>query len=196
MPKFLIGLLFDAIVLRVFSEQAQFRKLLPLLQTPIAIAFGGWGLWIRHSILSRPFLGDPTGWDSTLRFHVWPWPLKFVAILNLPALLAGVVLSLPLGYFRTRFSEWAWTLPTLLCVSLLWYWVGRRVNGHLRAEEHTREKRKVWFLLLLFIVACAAAALTDELASVHGIWVLFGIGIWLLAGLAIPLLESRRWKRV
>ncbi len=27
-----------------------FRKVLPLLQTVIAIAFGGWGLWLRDAI--------------------------------------------------------------------------------------------------------------------------------------------------
>jgi len=106
----------------------QFRKVLPALQSVIAISFGGWGLWIRNSILSRTFLEESTGWDSTLRFHFWPWPLKFAAMLNLPAFVAGAVLSLPLGYFRTPFSEWVWTLPTLLCVSLLWYWVGRRLT--------------------------------------------------------------------
>ena len=173
----------------------QFRKVLPALQSVIAISFGGWGLWIRNSILSRPFLGESTGWDSTLRFHVWPWPLKFAAILNLPALLAGAVLSLPLGYFRTRFSEWAWTLPTILCVYLLWYLVGRRLDRNLRIEKHPNGVRRAWFLLLLFVLVCATVASTDEYVGSYTTWVLFGIGIWLLVGMAIPIFEARKSKR-
>ena len=176
-------------------RHSQFRKVLPLLQTVVAISFGSWGLWIRNSILSSTFLGDSTGWDSTLRFHVWSRPLKFAAILNLPALLAGAVLSLPLGYFRTRFSGWAWVIPTLLCVSLLWYWLGRRADKYVTVEKHPRGERRVWVLLLLFMLICATSASTDELAGSHTIWVLFGIGIWLLVGVAISILGSRRSKR-
>jgi hypothetical protein len=176
-------------------RHSQVRKVLPLLQTVIAISFGGWGLWIRNSILSRTFLGGSTGWDSTLHFHVWPWPLKFAAIVNLPALLAGAVIISSLGYFRTRFSGWAWTIPTVLCVSLLWYWLGRRVDKSVAVEERPRGERRVWLLLLLFMLICATVASTDELAGIHTIWVLFGIGIWLLVGLAISILWSRRAKR-
>jgi len=172
-------------------RHSQFRKVLPFLQTVIAISFGGWGFWIRNSILSRTYLGGSTVWDSTLRFHVWPWPLKFAAILNLPALLAGAVVSLPLGYFRTRFSGWAWTIPTVICVSLLWYWLGRRVDksGTSRSIREASFELRVWVVLLLFMLICATAA------SSHTIWVLFGIGIWLLVGMAIWILGSRKAKR-
>ncbi len=176
-------------------RETQFRKVLPAIQIVIAISFGGWGLWIRNSILSRTFLGSSTGWDSTLRFHVWPWPLKFAAILNLPALLTGATISLPLGSFRTPIFEWGWTIPTLLCVSFLWYWVGRRVDKYLTVGKHPRGQRQVWLFLLLFMLVCAAAASTDEFAGSHTIWVLFGIGIWVFVGMAIPILDLRRSKR-
>jgi len=55
-------------------QGTQFRKVLPVLQTALAVFFVGWGLWLRNSVLSRPFLGSSTGWSSTLRFHFWPWP--------------------------------------------------------------------------------------------------------------------------
>lgn len=38
-------------------QGSQFRKVLPVLQTALAVFFGGWGLWLRNSVLSRPFLG-------------------------------------------------------------------------------------------------------------------------------------------
>jgi hypothetical protein len=101
----------------------QFRKVLPALQTTIAISFGGWGLWLRNSILSRPFWSS-TGWNSTAAFHVWPWPFKFAAILNMPAFLAGGLLSWPLDYLWPGLPEWVSALPVLLVIPLLWYWVG------------------------------------------------------------------------
>ena len=107
----------------VMVRETQFRRVLPALQTAIAVSLGGWGLWLRSSILSRPFLGS-TGWNSTAVFHVWPWPFKFAAILNMPAFLAGGLLSWPLDYFRPGLPEWVSALPVLLLIPLLWYWVG------------------------------------------------------------------------
>src|SRR5215831_2531038 len=52
-------------------ERIQFCKVLPFSQTVLAIFFGGWGLWTRNSILSRPMWGGGTGWDTTPRFHDW-----------------------------------------------------------------------------------------------------------------------------
>jgi hypothetical protein len=68
----------------------QFRTVLPVLQTVLAVLFGGWGLWLRNSILGKPFLENSTLWNSTARFHVWPF--KFAAIMNMPPSTA-----LPLG---------------------------------------------------------------------------------------------------
>ena len=32
-------------------------------------------------------------WDTTARFHVWPWPYKFAFVSNFPAFMAGSLLS-------------------------------------------------------------------------------------------------------
>jgi len=42
----------------------QFRRILPLSQTALALFFGGWGLWIRDSILSQPFF-----WFNSVELH-------------------------------------------------------------------------------------------------------------------------------
>lgn len=179
-------------------REIKFRQVLPVLQTVIAISFDGRGLWIRNSTLSRPFLGDSTGWDTTLRFHVWPWPLKFAAILNMPAFLAGGLLSLPLDYLRPGLPEWVSTLPLLLFVSLFWYWVGRRADKNLIIEKNPNNARRMWFLLLLFVLVCAAAASISGFVGGYTSWVVFGLGIWLIVGFgikAVPVLTRHNSNR-
>ena len=83
-----------SLTIHVMKHRNQFRLTLPASQTLLAAVLGGWGLWLRNSILSRPFWGDSTLWHSTARYHIWPWPFKFVAVLNMPALAAGALLSL------------------------------------------------------------------------------------------------------
>ena len=100
-------------------QEAHFRKLLPIAHTFVAAVFGGWGLLLRDSMIRNSL-----GWNSTLRFHVWPWPFKFAAILNMPALIVGGLVSWPLDSLRPGLPESVAVLPTLLFVPLLWYWVG------------------------------------------------------------------------
>jgi len=135
-----------------------FRRTLPVSQTAVAILFGGWGLWLRNSILSRPFL-DGTGWDTTLAFHVWPWPFKFAAIINMPAFLLGLLLLWPLDAFRLGLSESVSLLPALLFVPLLWYLVGSSLDKRRSSAGRNKSTSKSeWVLLLLFMAACAAAS--------------------------------------
>jgi len=101
-------------VLEAFMIQGrQFRRILPIAQTAVAMFFGGWGLCARNSILSRPFWGNSTGWDSTARFHVWPWPFKFAAVLNKPAFLTGALLSWLFDALRPGLPESISYLPVL-----------------------------------------------------------------------------------
>jgi hypothetical protein len=74
------------------TRQTQFRRVLPALQTAVAVSFGGWGLWLRNSALSQPFFNS-TLWNSTAAYHVWPWPFRFAAILNVPAFVIGLSTS-------------------------------------------------------------------------------------------------------
>lgn len=165
------------------AQPRQFRKLLPLSQTVLAVFFGGWGLWLRNSLLSRPFWGSSTGWDSTLRFHFWPWPFKFAAILNMPALLASGLLSRPLDYFRPGLPEWISALPVLPLIPLLWYWVGSWADKNVNSEKSGNSERRYWILLLLFMLVCAAASSISECFGGYTNFLLFGIAIWLIGAI-------------
>ena len=162
-------------------DGTQFRKVLPVTQTALTVLFGGWGLWIRNSILSQPFLGNSTLWNSTARFHVWPWPFKFAAILNTPAFVAGGLLSWPLAYVRPGLPEWVSALPVLVLVWLLWYWVGYWADKHLSSRRNGSGERRLWVLLLVFALVCAAASLISGVVGGHTSYVVFGIAIWSIA---------------
>jgi hypothetical protein len=76
------------------ARKNQFRVLLPLAQCPLAAFFGGLGLWQRAAILSRPGFGEgSTLWDTTARYHVWPWPFKFAVVTNTPAFLTWALVG-------------------------------------------------------------------------------------------------------
>lgn len=57
---------------------------------------GGWGLWERITSINHLWLG----WNSLLRFHVWPRPFKFAVVQNIPAFLIGLLLSWPIDSFK------------------------------------------------------------------------------------------------
>src|SRR5450759_4373408 len=102
------------------AGKTQFRLVLPIAETVAAAAFGFVGLWQRHSVLNRPGWGDgQTMWDTTARFHVWPWPFKFAVASNIPAFLTSGVVALPLK----QVSEWTGLTLLVLLVPLLWYCV-------------------------------------------------------------------------
>jgi hypothetical protein len=158
--------------------RTKFRKVLPASQTALAVLFGGWGLWIRNSILSQPFFGSSTLWNSTARFHVWPWPFKFAAILDMPAFLASSLLSWPLDYLRPGLPEWVSALPVLLLVWLLWYCIGSWTDKNVSSEKNKNGERWTWIFLLLFIFVCAAASSISGFIGGYTSYLVFGIAIW------------------
>src|SRR5208282_1133152 len=139
------------------TQRSHFRRILPISQAAISLFFGGWGLWVRNSILSRPFFGS-TFWDSSARFHVWPWPFKFATLLNTPAFLMGLLLSLPLDAIRPGLPEWVSLLPTLPFVVLLWYWIGLWLDRRRRTNGGRDATKGEWIVLLLFTIICAAVS--------------------------------------
>lgn len=143
------------------SHEIRFRILLPVAQTVLAALFGGVGLWQRNQILSQRFLGDQTFWESTARFHVWPWPYKFAAISNLPALLAGALVSLPINTLWPELPEAVELAPSLVLVAMLWYWVGRRLDRRspgIGAARMLAGTETPWILLFVFTAVCLIGA--------------------------------------
>jgi len=131
----------------------QFRRILPISQVVLAGIFGGLGLWQRNEILSHDYLFG-IGWNTTARFHVWPWPFKFAVVSNLPAFLAGLLLSWPIGAVWPQLDEAAQLSPSLLFVLALWYWIGSWLDRRCGSARKTP-----WILLAAFTAVCLIGAL-------------------------------------
>ncbi len=136
------------------DSKIRFRTVLPVVQCGLAALFGGLGLRQRSAILSRTFWGDQTLWESTARFHVWPWPYKFAVISNLPGVLAGLLSSWPLGLIWPDMSEYVADVPSLFCAAILWYWVGSRLDRRWRLAD-----KVPWIALSIFTLVCLTGAL-------------------------------------
>lgn len=135
------------------DRERRFCTLLPVAQCGLAAVFGGFGLWQRSAILSRPFLEGQTFWDTTASFHVWPWPFKFAVVSNLPAFLAGVILSWPIGAIWPRLPEAAQLAPSLLFALVLWYCVGAWLDRRWGVLD-----KAPWILLAIFTAVCFIGA--------------------------------------
>jgi hypothetical protein len=159
------------------AQEAYFRKVLPVAQTVVAAIFGGWGFWVRNQAITNGL-----GWRSTMVFHVWPWPLRFASILNMPALLFGFVLSLPVYALLPRVPEWVSSLLLILFVPLIWFWVGRWLDKLSDSHSNAKQRKAAWIAVGIFTAICAGlAALGSSSSSFTG----FGLLIWLAAGIAV-----------
>jgi hypothetical protein len=170
---------------------------LPVLQAALAISFGGWGLWLRNTILSQPFWGS-TGWNSTAVFHVWPWQLKFAAILNMPAFLCGSVLFWPINYLRPGLPEWISFLPSLLLVPVLWYVVGSWVD---RRQFDAAKMRIPGYVAWVLLLILTLVSVTGGLAPLRSLglytgFIPFGVEVWAILGTAMAAFGRSRKKRL
>ncbi len=173
----------------------RFRTILPIAQCGFAALFGGLGLWQRSTILSRPGFGEgQTLWDSTARFHVWPWPFKFAVVTNTPAFLSWAVVSWPIGERWPDIPEVVFAAPSLLFVALLWYAVGRWLDRQWDTLGRPATQSKwPWILLLLFTLICAGGA-SIRSTSAYLIW---GVVQWLVVGLGVAFsIGNRRFLQL
>ena len=160
----------------------RFRTLLPVAQCGLAALLGGFGLWQRSAILSTPSFEGQTLWDSTARFHVWPWSYKFAAVSNLPAVLAGSFASLPLAVIWPGVPEYVADLPALLFIPLLWYWVGFRLDRRWRVAD-----KAPWMALSVFTLACLSGA---SLPLGYTGFLPYGFVIWVITTLNVTRLTG------
>jgi len=158
------------------ASRGQFCRILPALQVPLAAVFGGRGLWQRNLILSHDYLFG-TGWNSTARFHIWPWPYKFAAISNLPALFAGLLVTIPISTIKPTLSEMLQLTPTLVFVFLLWVWIGARLDRRWRVVDRTP-----WIAILLFVALSSVGAF---LPLGYTGFLPYGLAVWVVGYLAI-----------
>jgi hypothetical protein len=173
------------------SREIYFQRILPPFATIAAIVLGEWGLWLRGVIIRNSM-----GWDSTVRFHTWPWPFKFAAVVNLPAILAGLLLSWPLDPLKPDFPELISFLSVLLFVPLLWYWIGAWLDRRISENTNRNARAWGWILLLAFSIACAATSSIPPNFAGYTSYLPFGIVIWMIAvaGVTASTIVSRKYK--
>jgi hypothetical protein len=173
-------------------QRNRFRTILPVSQTVLALFLGGSGLWARHSILAQPFFGDTTSWNSTARFHVWPWPYKFAVVLNMPAFLAGSLFPLPVGGFRPPLSETISHLSALLVVPPFWYAVGSVLDRRHSISAEANKVAWLWILILGFVSICAAIASIPVRIGGYVSFVPLGVAVWVMVGYGVLALLRKR----
>jgi len=174
----------------------RFRMLLPAAETVLAGLFGGIGLWQRNQILDRPFLGGQTLWESTARFHVWPWPYKFAAISNMPAFIARGLVSLPINALWPKLPEALEFALSLVFVAMLWYWVGHRLDrtwSGASAESVLADAKTSWVLLFVFTAVCLTGA---SLPLGYVGYVPYGAVVWIATAAAIHRTTRRPVTRI
>lgn len=160
------------------ARELQFRVILPVAECGFAALFGGVGFWQRFAILSRPLFEGQTLWNSTARFHVWPWPYKFAVVSNMPAFFAGSILTFPIVALWPDAPESVQNALSLIFVPLLWYWVGLRLDRRWGVTDKTP-----WIALLIFtVVSLIGAFIPIGYVS----YLPYGFVIWVITALTIP----------
>jgi hypothetical protein len=160
------------------GRASRFRILLPAAQCLLAALFGGVGLWQRSAILSRPWFSEgQTMWNTTARFHVWPLPYKFAAVVNMPAFLAGDLLGWPIGERWPELPESVLATLQLLLVPILWYWVGFRLDRRWNVTDPTP-----WIALSIFTLVCLVGAF---LPIGYVGFLPYGFVVWVITALTI-----------
>jgi hypothetical protein len=156
------------------KARLRFRTILPFVGVLTAALFGGIGLWQRSSILSRPFFENQTMWDTTARFHVWPWPYKFAAILNLPALFGDLLLTIPIDAIKSNLPDAVESAPTLLFAWFLWRWVGSRLDRRWKIAD-----KAPWIALIVFTLVSLVGAFVNVIFLYTG-YLPYGFILWTL----------------
>ncbi len=174
------------------TGKVQFRYVLPIAQTFLAALFGGIGLWERNRILSQPFFGDNIGWDTTLRFHVWPWPFKLAAITNMPAFLLGTLPEWLIEQFWPQ-PEIREAAVALFFVPILWYIVGVRLDRLSALRGAPYGSRAAWAFLLIFATASVfgASALDRYMGFLYVGFIPYGIAVWVATPFALRLMSPK-----
>jgi hypothetical protein len=142
------------------NAQAQFRRLLPVTQTLLAIFFGGCGEWLRVQSIN-----NGVGWNSTLIFHTWPWPLKIALILNFPAVLIGGLFAWPGYILSPNAPEYLELLLSIPFVAILWYAIGYWLELKFRATDGC-SNLGLWMMIFGFDLICAAGALFPSTSTI------------------------------
>jgi hypothetical protein len=171
----------------------QFRVVLPIVQTILAVSLGAWGLWQRSQLLDKFIFGSSLGWDSTARFHVWPWSFKFAVISNIPAYILGTLFSWPLSDLWPGISEMAEYAPCAVLVPVLWYWVGSRLDqARTKVGEAGDSLRRQTTVLLIFVALCVTGA---SIPIGYVGYISYGMMLWVVMAVTVLARSKNPSKR-
>src|SRR3954454_21026050 len=161
------------------NRNKRFGLLLGVSQAIVAACFGGFGTYQRNRILNQPFLDNQTLWETTARFHIWPWPLKFAIIMNFPAAVGTAIFSLPLAMALPRKIADAVEVVVLFTfVFVIWFSIASRIGASVRS---------IAFVLLFITTAVVGASL---LLGNTG-YIPYGLLLWVLAGVVFEYFRIR-----
>jgi hypothetical protein len=110
--------------------------------------------------------------------------LQICCYKNLPAVLAGAVVSWPISEAKPNLSEALQICPWLLFVAALWYWIGLKMDRQWDVREAAP-----CLLLAIFSVVCVTGALIP--IGYTG-YLPYAVIIWLGAGLAFSFIGGVR----
>src|SRR5215471_2333458 len=102
-------------------------------------------------------------------------PFKFAVIENLPAFLAGILLSWPIGVLKPDLPEAVQLAPSLLFALVLWYWIGSRLDRRWNVRV-----KAPWVSLAILTAVCLTGALipignTGYLPYAFLVWLVIAI---------------------
>ena len=131
--------------------------------------------------------------DATI--SCWPWPFKFAAILNMPAFIAGLLVSWPLDSLRPGLPESVSMLPTLLFVTWLWYPIGSWADRTSMSTQSKNARLAFSISFLLFTLVCATAASISAYIGSYTSYLVIGTAIWLTVTIGVNVYPAFR-KRI
>ena len=112
----------------------RFRIWLPLIQCLLGAIFGVLGAWQRVSVLNRVGFFDQPLWNTTARFHFWPWAYKVAISINLPSFLVGALVASPFVKSPQVAEYVAMALTALLGIPI-WRAIGSRIDHGIKANH-------------------------------------------------------------
>jgi hypothetical protein len=134
--------------------QYRFRTWLPLSQCLLGGLFGLLGAWQRVSVLGQSEFGQSL-WNTTARFHVWPWPYKLALSINLPSFLMGTLVASPFVMLPELAEYLVMALAALLGIPI-WRAIGSRIDHGIERKDILKHTALV--ACIAFDVVCLIGA--------------------------------------
>jgi hypothetical protein len=166
----------------------RFAKILPIAQLTLAILLVSWGLWQRYLILES---AGEWGWNSTARYHVWPFPLKAAVVLNTPAFLVAALFAAAVSQISPEGGDYNLAIVWAILIWWMWRRIGLWIDNRRMIDSVPQQKAFTWTLVaLLMLISIGGWGLAS--ISMYTSFIGVGIAAWALAGACIVVMGNRR----